>query len=86
MALEEFEKKHLNEREKGFIRMRSIMDYGMGILWLGMGIFMIFIKQFNTGLELRFDDVTIKAFGGICILYGSFRIYRGYKKNYLRER
>lgn len=86
MALEEFEKKQLNEREKGFIRMRSIMDYGMGILWFGMGIFMIFIKKFNTGIELRFDDITIKTFGGICILYGSFRIYRGYKKNYLRER
>ncbi len=86
MALEEFEKKQLSDREKNFIRMRSIMDYGMGILWLSMGFFMIFIKEFNTGLEARFDDGTMKAFGGICIVYGIFRIYRGYKKNYLRER
>ena len=86
MSLEEFEKKHLSEREKGFVRMRSIMDFGMGLLWLGMGVFMIFIKKFNTGIEARFDDITMNAFGGICILYGSFRIYRGYKKNYLRER
>ncbi|MBC7535398.1 MAG: hypothetical protein H7258_06865 [Ferruginibacter sp.] len=86
MSLQEFEKKNLTERERGLIRMRSIMDYGMGILWLAMGIFMIFIKQFNTGLEARFDDATMKAFGAICIFYGSFRIYRGYKKNYLKER
>ncbi|MFT3910390.1 MAG: hypothetical protein QM737_13280 [Ferruginibacter sp.] len=86
MSLEEFERKNMSERDKGFIRMRSIMDYGMGLLWLGMGIFMLFVKKFNTGLEARFDDVTMYAFGGICILYGSFRIYRGYKKNYLRER
>lgn len=86
MSLEEFEKDNLNEREKGFIRMRSIMDYGMGLLWLGMGVFLIFIKYFDTGLEARFDDITMKAFGSICILYGLFRIYRGYKKNYLRER
>ena len=66
--------------------MRSIMDYGMGLLWFGMGIFMIFIKAFNTGLEARFDDPAMKAFGGICILYGLFRIYRGYRKNYLKER
>ena len=45
MALEEFEKEQLNEREKGYIRMRSIMDYGMGLLWTGMGIFIIFIKK-----------------------------------------
>jgi hypothetical protein len=86
MSLEEFEEKRLSQREKGMVRMRSIMDFGMGLLWLGMGIFMIFIKQFNTGIEARFDDPTMKAFGGICILYGAFRIYRGSRKNYLKER
>lgn len=86
MPLTDQDKERLTQREKGMIRMRSIMDYGMGLLWFGMGIFMIFIKQFNTGIEARFDDVTMRSFGAICILYGSFRIYRGYKKNYLRER
>jgi hypothetical protein len=86
MALEEFEKTELSERDKGYIRMRSIMDYGMGVLWFSMGVFLMFINYFDTGLEARFDDITMKVFGGICILYGGFRIYRGYKKNYLRER
>ncbi len=76
----------LSQREKSYLRMRSIMDYGMGTLWAAMGIFLIFIKQFNTGLEARFDDPSMKVFGGICILYGLFRVYRGYKKKYLRER
>ena len=86
MALEEFEKEELSQRDKGFLRMRSIMDYGMGLLWACMGIFFIFIKKFDLGLAARFDDVYMKAFGGICIIYGLFRMYRGYKKNYLRER
>lgn len=86
MALEEFEKEQPSEKDKGYIRMRSIMDYGMGIMWTGMGVFLIFIKKFNTGLELRYDDMTLKIFGAVCFLYGLFRIYRGYKKNYLRER
>ncbi len=86
MALEEFEKDPLSERNKGFIRMKSIMDYGMGVLWMGMGIFFLFIRYFKTGLEARYDDPAMKAFGAICLLYGLFRIYRGYKKNYLRER
>lgn len=86
MALEEFEKDQLSQKDKSYIRMRSIMDYGMGILWTAMGIFLLFIKQFNTGLELRYDNATLMAFGAVCLLYGLFRIYRGYKKNYLRER
>ena len=86
MALEEFDKEQMSEKDKGYIRMRSIMDYGMGTLWTGMGVFLIFIKKFNTGLETRYDDSTLKIFGGICLLYGLFRIYRGYKKNYLKER
>ena len=60
------------------------MDWGMGILWIGMGAFLIFIEKFNTGLEARFDDPVMKAFGGVCILYGGFRVYRGYRKNYLK--
>ena len=84
MALEEFEKEELSERNKGFIRMRSIMDYGMGLLWTAMGVFLFFIKEFNTGLEARFDDPVMKGFGAVCIIYGLFRIYRGYKKNYYR--
>ncbi len=86
MAPEDFEKERFTEREKGMLRMRSMMDYGMGFLWFGMGVFMMFIKYFNTGLEARFDDPVMKGFGAICLLYGGFRIYRGYKKNYFKER
>jgi hypothetical protein len=86
MALEEFEKEQLSEKDKGYIRMRSIMDLGMGLLWTGMGVFLIFVKRFNTGLETRYDESTLIVFGAICLLYGLFRIYRGYKKNYLKER
>jgi len=86
MALEEFEKEEISAKDKGYIRMKSIMDFGMGLLWLGMGIFLVFIKKFNSGFEARFDDPVMKFFGVVCILYGLFRIYRGYKKNYFRER
>ena len=86
MALEEFEKEQLSDRDKGYIRMRSIMDYGMGILWMGMGVFIIFIKNFSPDLALTYDSTAIKVFGVVCIIYGAFRIYRGFKKNYLRDR
>lgn len=80
------ERQQLSNRDKGYILMRSIMDFGMGILWTSMGIFLLFIKYFNTELQSRFDDPAMKLFGGVCIIYGGFRIYRGYKKNYINER
>ncbi len=86
MALEEFEKEEPSERDKSYLRMRSIMDFGMGMLWLAMGVFMIFIKKFNAELAARFDENTFKIFGTVCIIYGLFRIYRGYKKQYFRDR
>jgi hypothetical protein len=86
MSLEEFEKDPITERDKGYLRMRSIMDYGMGVLWMGMGLFFIFIKKISLDLAAKYDDGTMKVFGAVCIIYGIFRLYRGYKKNYLRER
>ena len=86
MSTEKKEEEQLSVREKGFINMRSIMDLGMGILWTCMGFFFIFIKRFNTDLAARYDDSVMKVFGGVCIIYGIFRVYRGYKKNYLKER
>lgn len=86
MSTEQKQDEELSVREKGVINMRSIMDMGMGILWMCMGVFFIFIKQFNTDLAARYDDSVMKVFGGVCIIYGIFRIYRGYKKNYLKDR
>lgn len=76
----------MSQRDKGMARMRSIMDFGMGTLWISMGVFLIFIKHFSEDMAARYDDPTMKWFGGICIVYGFFRWYRGYKKNYWRER
>ena len=86
MALEEFEKEQISDREKGYIRMRSIMDYGMGLLWTAMGVFIIFVKKFSQDLADKYDSTVFKIFGAVCVIYGLFRIYRGYKKKYLRDR
>lgn len=85
MALEEFEKEQVNERDKRYIRMRSIMDLGMGVLWTGMGVFLLFIKNFSPYLALQYDENILMMFGGVCVVYGLFRIYRGIKKNYLQH-
>lgn len=67
--------------------MKSLMDYGMGTLILLVGLFFLFRAQlgnFPLNDRLGEPDTLEKIFGGICLLYGGWRIYRGYQKNYFR--
>jgi hypothetical protein len=78
---EEYEKK----KRKQVSSMRSIMDYSMGLIILLIGIFFFFRARFDIGFNETFPPNDIdKIFGAICVVYGVWRIYRGYKKNYFR--
>lgn len=80
--LEEYEKK----KRKQVAQMKSLMDYGMGIIIFGAGIFFFFRNKWgDIPLNEQFPPNEIdKIFGGVCLLYGAWRIYRGYKKNYFK--
>lgn len=79
---EEYERK----KRKQIATMRSLLDYGMGFIILVAGLFFFFRSQFgNIALNERFPPDNIdKIFGGFCILYGGWRIYRGYQKKYFK--
>ena len=66
-------------RRKTSRTLRSIYDYVMGVLWLALGIVFIWHEKF--GFELDFDPTLKMIFGIAAMLYGAFRLYRGYKKN-----
>ena len=73
--IQDFREKRKNQGQV----FRSLYDYVMGALWLGIGIAILFYKQ--LGLNLNFDNSALTIiFGVSCLLYGSFRIYRGYQK------
>ena len=79
--VEEYERR----KRKELSLMRSLMDYGMGALILLLGLFFFFRDKINTDLNKRFPPDSIdKILGGMCIVYGIWRIYRGYKKKYFR--
>ena len=82
MALEEFENEPLSERQKGMIRMRSITNYGMGAFMILAGLFFMFPTRYTANFINQYDPTMIKIFAVVCWVYGAFRIYRGYKKNY----
>ena len=69
-----------DKRKKTNVLLHSIYDYSMGVLWLCAGGFFLLCKKF--GIELNIDTVLTTIFGIAAVLYGAFRIYRGYRKNY----
>ncbi len=80
---EDYEKR----KKKQVTQMRSLMDYGMGILIFLLGAFFLFRAKLGPlplNQRLGEPDILEKLFGGLCMVYGAWRIYRGYKKNYFR--
>lgn len=83
MSLEEFENTP-DPKTKRYMLMRSISDIGMGILYLGIGCVIMFAKQFKFQNEFVMT-LPAKIFAGLAMIYGIWRIYRGYKKDYLKK-
>ena len=80
LMLEEYEKK----KQKQVSSMRSLMDYARGILFTGLGVLLFFHDKFKISINERLPAGAVKALGVIFVLYGVWRIYRGYKKNYFQ--
>lgn len=72
-----------DKRTKSYILMRAIMDYGMGIVIFGFGVFFIIAPK--LGFVINGGDFFRYFFAVLCIIYGAWRFYRGYKKNYFRS-
>ena len=76
--MEDSEKEPISEREKGFIRMNRITNYGMGVFIFIFGFVLMFPNRMTAPYLELYDTLLIRFFAVICWLYGGFRIYRGY--------
>lgn len=65
--------------KKGFKIMRLIYDLTMAILILSAAVVMFFAKSLDIEKYIVIDPLMRKLFGGICVLYGGFRLYRAIK-------
>ena len=73
-----------DKQRKSYNNMQTVYNITMGLLILGIGFMMIFNEKIGLNLTEKFggDSLMINLFGGLCLLYGSFRLYRGIKKDY----
>jgi uncharacterized membrane protein len=54
----------------------------MAALILGCAVLMLGAKWFKLEQVLNVDTEFRTIFGGMCLLYGGFRLYRGFQKEY----
>ncbi|TKK68632.1 hypothetical protein FC093_10980 [Ilyomonas limi] len=75
-----------DRRQKSFSQLRMVYNISMGILILAMAVVMLFSDKLGIDAIDQFvspiDPVLRYLFGGLCLLYGFFRLYRGFKKEY----
>lgn len=72
------------KKRKRQIFFHSLYDYVMGILWLALGLFFLLNKR--LGIDWMQSDATIDMiFGTVGVVYGLFRLYRGYQRKNLEK-
>jgi hypothetical protein len=74
------------DRRKQAVRLRSLADYIMGVLVLGIGVVFLIYEDMGWNLFRGKPSPLDKMAGVLFILYGLWRLYRGYKKNYFNDR
>jgi len=73
-------------RQQSFAQLRMVYNISMGILVLAMAVVMLFGDRLGIDAIGQFispiDPALRYLFGGLCLLYGGFRLYRGIKREY----
>ena len=69
-----------DRRKKTYMLRRAILDYGMGVIIFGFGVFFMIAPK--LGFDFGVDNFYRYLFASLCLLYGGWRFYRGYQKNY----
>ena len=70
-----------DKSERAYRLFKSIYDFSMAALILGCAVLMLGAKWFKLEQVLNVDADFRTIFGGMCLLYGGFMLYRGFQKD-----
>ena len=71
------------KQKKSYNLMRMSYDITISLILLGMAVLMLFADKFKIEqLASKDNELFRYFFGGLCLLYGGFRLYRGFKRDY----
>jgi threonine/homoserine/homoserine lactone efflux protein len=79
--MEDFESK----RERQAARFQAILHFTMGILIFGAGVAFLLAEKYQYSMfGIEPNDTKMKILGVLFLLYGAWRLYRGYKLTRVR--
>jgi len=79
--IQDFQEK---QKQQG-TQIRSVMDYTMGIVFFCLGLYFVLYRHIGLPHIMKREPSDLDYFiGGLFITYGTWRFYRGYKKNYFK--
>ncbi len=64
-----------NERSQAYLRFRGSLHLGMGVVYIIIGILVLYIKHFGA---IELESGIAYTLGGAAVLYGIFRLWRGF--------
>jgi hypothetical protein len=67
-------------QQQGVEGLRVTFDFARAVLIFGMGGLLLFGNKIPQIATL--DPILRYMFAGLCVLYGSFRLYRAFKREY----
>ncbi len=71
-----------SRERKSYRVMRMAYDFTIAILLLGMSVIMLFADKLGIEQLAGKDNEFFRYFfGGLCLLYGGFRAYRGFQRD-----
>lgn len=70
------------KRAKRYRQSRTIYNIVMGVLIISIGVISFFAEKWNLTTLSSYDPMIRNSFGVLCLIYGGFRLYRGFQKEY----
>jgi hypothetical protein len=69
-------------QQKNYRNMRMIYDLSMAVIILGMAVFLLLAEKLGIEQLVLIDSMFRYLMGSVFLLYGGFRLYRGFKRDY----
>ena len=70
------------QHRKAFETLQRTTSIVMALFFIAVGVMCVLAERYHIERLLQYDNVFRYLFAFICFLYGGFRLYRGFKKDY----
>jgi hypothetical protein len=72
--------RNYERKERNNVTFQMVSDIGRAVVILAVAVVLLFGSFFKIEFVLQIDSLLRYGFGGISLMYGSFRLYRGIKQ------